>query len=542
MPVEDLDQSTYPADEMAAGNPETVADNIARLWKAMDERLKYEERDNELRTQMLIQSQTMEMAQAQLDEKIKEHNRKMEIEGRLAIERTKANHAKQGAELDADPFNTERGGTFLIEDPISQVLDTIRTPKEDTLGQMYMQAMNAKEDRTAAELLTMHKTTATEKIRLQKFIEDVPKFNGEAKKAHAWCAKIQLYFERKEIQTVPAATVKNAIWEALSDVCKSRTQHLVPNSYAWKSYTTDVYFEKILYSFITQQSAEGAKALFEKRTQGIKEDVISYYDDKLSLYLQGFPAKIRDILQFKRHAIDGIYNDELRAKVQEELFDVPTNEEKIRSTIITKLQFLRAFIQKKEGNMMGLKDIFIKPEVLNYERSGQLPMEVNYVPARSDFQTAEEEDDMLDGGREINAVTDTRECFFCKRTGHLKADCRAFSKWKTQNPSKVSVMNGGNGRNTGRPNFTCFNCNKEGHRARDCKAPSTGRSTVSCYNCDKEGHISRDCRAPRRNGAKPEGQVNHLGQAVMESMRDQFQKMMEDVLDNAKAGVFQERV
>ena len=507
----------YPADSMAAGKPEDVAENIAMLWKAIDDRAKDDEADKELRALMAIQSQTMEIAQAQLDEKIKVHERKMEIEGRLAIERMKANHAVAKGEKDADPFNTERGGTFLIEDPISQILDTIRTPKEDTLGQQYIQAMYEKESRTAAELLTMHKTTATEKIRLQKFIENTPKFHGEAKKAHAWCANLQLYFERMEIQTVPAEIVKNAIWNALSDACRSRTQHLVPNSYAWKSYCTDVYFEKVLYSFITQQSAEGAKALFEKRTQGIKEDVISYYDEKLSLYLQGFSAKIRDILQFKRHVIDGIYNDELRAKVQEALFDVPTDEEQIRSTIITKLQFLRAFIQKKGGSLMGLKDIFIKPETINYERSGQLPMEVNSIQADSYIQTAEGEDDVGEGEGEINAVTNAIECFFCKRTGHRRAECRAYRKWKTQNPSKVPNRTGDNGR-------------------------TTGRTTFSCYNCDKEGHMARDCRAPRKNRTKPEGQVNHLGQAAMESRMDQLQRMMEEMLSNSKAAGFQERV
>ena len=96
-------------------------------------------------------------------------------------------------------------------------------------------------------------------------------------------------------------------------------------------------------------------------------------------------------------------------------------------------------------------------------------MDINAMPGLvEDMSDAEE----LDAKVWINALQSGDMCYFCKKPGHQKRDCRKFDEWKRKNPNQ-----------------------KYGSDPRNANS----RPSISCYNCGKEGHISQECRGERRN-------------------------------------------
>ena len=66
-------------------------------------------------------------------------------------------------------------------------------------------------------------------------------------------------------------------------------------------------------------------------------------------------------------------------------------------------------------------------------KTGQVPMDVNAMPGLvEDVSDAEE----LDAESGINALQGGDVCFFCKKPGHQKRDCRKFDEWKRKNPNR----------------------------------------------------------------------------------------------------------
>ena len=68
----------------------------------------------------------------------------------------------------------------------------------------------------------------------------------------------------------------------------------------------------------------------------------------------------------------------------------------------------------------------------------------------------------------VNQLTPSGECYFCKKPGHQRKDCRSYASWKAKGPEK-------RGERRDVRKFTCYNCNKEGHLARDCRGPRKPR-------------------------------------------------------------------
>ena len=107
-------------------------------------------------------------------------------------------------------------------------------------------------------------------------------------------------------------------------------------------------------------------------------------------------------------------------------------------------------------------------------KTGQVPMDVNALPGLvEDVSDAEE----LDAESGINALQGGDVCYFCKKPGHQKRDCRKFDEWKRKNPNRK-------------------------YGSDPCNADS--RPSILCYNCGKEGHISWECRGERRNQGRRE--------------------------------------
>ena len=68
--------------------------------------------------------------------------------------------------------------------------------------------------------------------------------------------------------------------------------HLERNGLAFCNFSAQEYFERLLYIFVTERTKGGAKTKYKARKQQAKEDVLEYYENKLSLFLQAYiPAK-----------------------------------------------------------------------------------------------------------------------------------------------------------------------------------------------------------------------------------------------------------
>ena len=66
-------------------------------------------------------------------------------------------------------------------------------------------------------------------------------------------------------------------------------------------------------------------------------------------------------------------------------------------------------------------------------KMGQVTMDVNAMPGLVE-DVSDVEDLEAEGG--VNALQNGGLCYFCKRTGHQKRECRKFDKWKRRNPHK----------------------------------------------------------------------------------------------------------
>ena len=110
---------------------------------------------------------------------------------------------------------------------------------------------------------------------------------------------------------------------------------------------------------------------------------------------------------------------------------------------------------------MGLKDMYNRSEDMELMRTGQSKMEVNQMYPEEGVL----EEQVWDN---VNQLTPSGECFFCKKPGHQKKVCRAYASWKTKGLEK-------RGEHRDVRKFTCYNCNKEGHLARECRGPRKPR-------------------------------------------------------------------
>ena len=63
------------------------------------------------------------------------------------------------------------------------------------------------------------------------------------------------------------------------------------------------------------------------------------------------------------------------------------------------------------------------------KKTGQAPMEVN---AMTDVLMLNESDKEERYG-DVNAMQYEEHCFFCKKTGYLRRNCREFEEWRRKN-------------------------------------------------------------------------------------------------------------
>ena len=137
----------------------------------------------------------------------------------------------------------------------------------------------------------------------------------------------------------------------------------------------------------------------------------------------------------------GLYNAELRKTCLRFMPKEIKHEREIKAVLDHQLVNLRTYNMDPRApaqDMSGLHSTY------GYDRSemtkanemlktGQVPMDVNAMPGLVEDVSDVEEFD-VEGG--VNALQSGEACYFCKKTGHQKRDCRKFEEWKKKNPHR----------------------------------------------------------------------------------------------------------
>ena len=228
--------------------------------------------------------------------------------------------------------------------------------------------------------------------------------------------------------------------------------------------------------------------------QARNEDASKYYIDKLRLWVQAYAPARRSLVEFKTAMLMGLYNAELCKTC---LIFMPReikHESEIRAVLDHQLTNLRTYNQDPRvpsQDMAGLRSTYrydkgtadSTDEML---KTGQVPMDVNAMPGLMSDESEEESGD-------VNAMQSGDACFFCKKFGHLKRDCKKYIEWKKNNSSR--------------------------------KAGNTQRKPISCYNSGKEGLISRECKSERKNSVNRDN-----GNSGNRQLADMVQAAVQEVL------------
>ena len=106
-------------------------------------------------------------------------------------------------------------------------------------------------------------------------------------------------------------------------------------------------------------------------------------------------------------------------------------------------------------SLVGLKDVYNRSEDMELMRTGQSKMEVNQMYTEEGVS----EEPVWDN---VNQLTASGECYFCKKPGHQRRECRSYASWKAKSSERR-----GEHRDVGK--VTCYKCNKKGHFSRDCR-------------------------------------------------------------------------
>ena len=110
------------------------------------------------------------------------------------------------------------------------------------------------------------------------------------------------------MDTIAADDMKFSIYGAIETTMRTRVLHLEPGTIGFDSFTPAEYLEEMLGRFMNARTKGGAKEEFEQKKQGVNEDALKYYDNKLQLYLSTYNEGKRNIQEFKRLTLNRLKN------------------------------------------------------------------------------------------------------------------------------------------------------------------------------------------------------------------------------------------
>ena len=330
--------------------------------------------------------------------------------------------------------------------------------------------------------------------KMREFNKDAPHYDGNPKTVFQWCEKLETHLTTFRWEQIPNDEIKKMLLGCIQGSARQEIVLLQPDGLTFENYDIAEFFQELLKKFAQEKDEEGRKLEYLARKQARNEDARKYYTDKLILCVQAYAPAQRSLVEFKTAMLMGLYNAELRKTC---LIFMPReikNESEIRTVLDHLLTNLKTYNQDPRAtsqDMAGLRSTYgyekgTADRTAEMLKTGQVPMDVNAMPG---LMSDESEDE----SGSVNAMQSEDACFFCKKSGHMKRDCKKYIEWKKNNSSR--------------------------------KTGNTQRKPISCYNCGKEGHISRECKSERRNSGRSEN-----GNSVNKHMTEMVQAAVQEVL------------
>ena len=413
----------------------------------------------------------------------------------------------------------QEAATPETQDPIGRVIAILERTKVEDAQLAYLTYLKTEKEAGRGDRQTMRDLSRAEaeyEKRMLDFSCKAPTYDGNPAKVFDWCGELEKHLSRYKCETIPNETIKRMLLDCIIGKAQSEIVLLKPDGLAFDNYEIGEFFQELLKKFTHEKDEEGRKMEYLQRRQLRNEDARQYYTDKLRLFVQAYPPARRSLVEFKTNMLLGLYNADLRKTCLMFMPKEIKHEREIKAVLDHQLVNLRTYNLDPRApaqDMSGLhssysNDKWEQSKANEMLKTGQVPMDVNAMPGLAD-DVSDVEDLEAEGG--VNALQNGESCYFCKKTGHRKRECRKFEEWKKKNPHRKPGGNPGNPRN------------------------NSTRPTISCYNCGKEGHISRECRGERRqqgrreNGGQGNGQMAEIARSLA-AVQDVLKKLVPEAV------------
>ena len=349
---------------------------------------------------------------------------------------------------EAEGFSVEE-----MRDPLTNLVEWLNKPKTLNPSTRMQNNFHRRENYTMSvteenQLITQE--TKDEAV-LRKFINEGPKYDGDARKADHWMSKLKQYYQTNKSTMYADEELKRCMWNCLGDNAQIKALCMGADSRAMLHYTAAEYGEKLVAQFVNVNNKQTAAEEYMKRKQTASEDVMFYLYAKQQLYIHAYPPAMRSFVQFRDDMIRGILNSDLQLQVERACL-YSTSMSELTDRMRQELRMLRNWNSNPKNpntSLVGLKDDklrFVEDQVIS---TGQVQMEVDErVPETVDQKPrASRKED-------LGAVNSLRP-----ETGNFECSQRAKTRKETETKKKKVV---------------CHNCKQPGHYSNRCPEPRKG--------------------------------------------------------------------
>ena len=322
--------------------------------------------------------------------------------------------------------------------------------------------------------------TAQEKYKhALKAVHHIPEYDGSIPYRTyepTYCYYATLNF----FEFLPDAHRKMTLLTAMRGDAQTKTRNLRPGTPIYDNNTFNDYAVEVYKIFAPPQESELARAEFNSRTQGRREDISSYLSEKFSLFDSSFPPDEQNFYILLQETIRGIYSPIIKRMVRR---GNPQNQQELRQMAIQYVAFEREAFEAGYSESQSLDGLEASTIVRSYQRGkGEEAMQ-------------------------LGKMSD-QKCFTCQKGGHFSRDCYY---------NKNSNRGRGSGQNRGRGGFRGRGKGNQGNQGKPKK----------CYQCGNLGHIKPECNVPQ-NRWKKDDKRGRGGPRGRGGKRPQYTKTLQE--------------